>query len=121
MPPSAMYHVLFSRLCNLTVSPCFRSSAKATSRSGINGAMTSARTLSTNTSLAEDENQHCAKLHTGLQWPGVHDEPFWCGSDEVKRVTGYQREFPAGSGLHNLCVFRIDNFRGADNVFVGSA
>src|SRR2546426_12784574 len=37
-----------------------------------------------NASLAEDENKHCAKLHTGLQWPGVHDEPF-----EVRPPSSY--------------------------------
>jgi hypothetical protein len=51
----------------------------------------------------------------------VHDEPLWCSSDEVKRVARYQREFWTGSGLHNLSVFWIDNFRRVDNVLVGSA
>src|SRR6266699_2072673 len=74
MPPSAMYHVLFSRLCNLTVSPCFRSSAKAASRSGINGAMTSARTLSTMLVWPRYENKHCAKSHTGRAGPGAHEK-----------------------------------------------
>src|SRR6266702_4337554 len=74
MPPSAMYHVLFSRLCNLTVSPCFRSSAKAASRSGINVAMPSARTLSTMLVWPRYENKHCAKSHTGRAGPGAHDK-----------------------------------------------
>src|SRR4030095_9749678 len=51
----------------------------------------------------------------------MHDEPFWRRSNEVKRIARYQREFRTGSGLHNLGVFRIDNFRRVDHVLVRSA
>jgi len=51
----------------------------------------------------------------------MHDEPFWRGSNEVKRIARYQREFRTGPGLHNLGVFRIHNFRRVDHVFVRSA
>jgi hypothetical protein len=48
----------------------------------------------------------------------MHDEPFWRRSNEVKRLARYQREFRTGPGLHNLSVFRIDNFRRVDHVLV---
>src|SRR5213593_3521096 len=95
-----MCHVLFSRLCNVTVSPCFRSSAKAASRSGINGAMTPARTLSIMLVWPRMRTNTVKTAQWPLQWLGVHDEPFWRGSDEVKRVTGFLLPFP--HSLHNL-------------------
>ena len=73
-----MCHVLFSRLCNLTVSPCFRSSAKAASRPGINEAMTPARTLSTMLvwpRIRTNTVQNCTPAATVASYSRI----LWCG------------------------------------------
>jgi hypothetical protein len=60
-------------------------------------------------------------IHSRLyQRPGMNDEPFRCSSNEVKRVARYQRELWTRSGLHNLSVIGINNFRRVDNVSVCS-
>jgi hypothetical protein len=50
----------------------------------------------------------------------MHDELLWRSSDEVKQIACYQREFRTGAGFHNLSVFWIDDFRGVNDVLIGS-